>query len=286
MARRWPISIRVWTCGQTSEAGGKNEGHSIRQIHRTPQLRRAGHHPRLGRLEGPARRQPGQLRHPDDRAPLADIPGPHTPRHSRESNHPVELAGPVPSDAWAVRVLSRLPAFFDLLRVRPRGERERHSVGDHQASLPDGGHARPGAHGAAGGDLDRRHDQAAGRQAMEGAAPAGLRRRGRGRGPLLHAREGGRHAAGRVRRRAGGSTRLPTGRPLLAAPIGLSQAPIGPRHNAYARRRRQADGEAEVLVGSTEGRAGLRRDARGTHVPPRAARRPPGCRSTSCPASI
>ncbi len=192
MARRWPISTRVWTCGQTSDAGGTDEGHSIRQIHRASQLRRAGHPPRLGRLEGPARRQPGQLRHPDDRAALADLPGPHTPGHSRESNHPVELAGPVPPDAWTVRVLSRLPAFFDLLRVRPRGERERHSVGDHQASLPDGGNARPGADGAAGGDLDRRHDQAAGRQAVEGAAPAGLRRRGGGRGPLLHAREGRR----------------------------------------------------------------------------------------------
>ena len=99
--RRWPISTRVWTCGQTSEAGGKDEGHSIRQIHRSAQLRRAGHPPRLGCLEGPARRQPGQLRHPDDRASLADIPGPDTPRHSGESNHPVELAGPVPSDAWA-----------------------------------------------------------------------------------------------------------------------------------------------------------------------------------------
>ena len=33
-------------------------------------LRCAGDPPRLGRLEGPARRQPGQLRHPDDRDPL------------------------------------------------------------------------------------------------------------------------------------------------------------------------------------------------------------------------
>ena len=65
MARRWPISTRVWTCGQTSEAGGRDEGHSIRQIHRAPQLRRAGDHPRLGRLAGPTRRQPGQLRHPE-----------------------------------------------------------------------------------------------------------------------------------------------------------------------------------------------------------------------------
>ena len=42
MPRRWRISTPAWTCGQTSEASGKDEGHAIRQIHRAPQLRRAG----------------------------------------------------------------------------------------------------------------------------------------------------------------------------------------------------------------------------------------------------
>ena len=63
-----------------------------------------------------------------------------------------------------------------------------------------------------------------------------------------------------------------------------SPAPIGPHRNA--RTRHHADGEAEVLVGSTEGRAGLRRDARGTHVPPRSARRhPPAVRLLARPVS-
>ena len=205
-------------------------------------------------------------------------------RHSREPDHRLELAGPVPPDAGALRVLSRLSAFPDLLRVRPRGEHERHSLGDHQASLPDGGNARPGADGAAGGDLDRWHDQAPGRQALEGAAPAGLRRRGGGRGPLLHAREGRRTqpVAFAVALAVLLGYRLVAHYlQLRSAYHKLRSAPataLAPRH--------RAGGEAEVLVGSTEGRP------QSSTRPPESARfascRPPapGCRSTSCPASI
>ena len=138
--------------------------------------------------------------------------------------------------------------------------------------------------GAAGGDLDRRHDQAPGRQALEGAAPAGIRRRRGGRGPLLHAREGRRHPAGRVCRRAGGFPRLPTGRPLLAAPIGVRRCDRPPSRSL--RPPPPPGGKAEVLVGATEG------GARSSTRRPRCARfascrpTPPACRSTSCPASI
>ena len=124
MARRWPISTRAWTCGQTSEAGGQDEGHSIRQIHRAPQLRRAGRSssagtPGAGQLGANpvnfAIRTTGILSLIFLILTLVVTPASRITR--------MELAGPVPPDAWAVRVLSRLPALLNLLRVRPRGER-------------------------------------------------------------------------------------------------------------------------------------------------------------------
>ena len=75
------------------------------------------------------------------------------------------------------------------------------------------------AHGSAGGDLDERHDQATRAGAVEGPAPAGLRRGG-GRGAaLLHARQSRHHAADRIRRRPGRSLPLPPDRPLPPAPV-------------------------------------------------------------------
>ena len=55
------------------------------------------------------------------------------------------------------------------------GERRRHRLRDRQASLPDGGDARPWCSMVPlAATSTERHDPAARRQAMEGAPPAGL----------------------------------------------------------------------------------------------------------------
>ena len=62
------------------------------------------------------------------------------------------------------------------------------------------GMTRPAADGAAGGNLDEPDDQATGPGALEGPAPAGLRRGERPRSlALLYARQGGRRPPGRIR---------------------------------------------------------------------------------------
>ena len=287
MARRWPISIRVWTCGQTSEAGGKNEGHSIRQIHRTPQLRRPGHPPRLGCLEGPARRQPGQLRHPDDRASLAHIPGPDT----RWSRLRVESPG---GAGWASSVgCMGLYAFF-------------HACLHFLIFF---GFDRGASASGTLSEIIKRPYLMVGTLGLVLMVPLAvtstdgmIRRLGGKRWKALHrlayvvAVAGVVHYYMLVKADVTQPVAFAVvlavllGYRLIAHYVQLRSAyyklRVGPRHSAYARRQRQADGEAKVLVGPTEGRAGLRRDARGTHVPPRPARGAPGCRSTSCLASI
>ena len=158
--RLWPAGGPS-LCGhglasQLLKTGGTDEGHAIRQVYVLAQLRRPGGLAGLGRLPGPARRQPGQFRDPHDRAAFSHLPG--------ASTLVVTPASRITGWSWlgqfrrvhgTVRLLSRGPAFFDLLWLRPRGECSRHTIRDRQASLPDGGNGRPGADGATGGHVDR-----------------------------------------------------------------------------------------------------------------------------------
>ena len=57
------------------------------KIRRSPQLHCAGRPPRLGRLGRPVGCQPGQLRHPHDRNALAHLPRAVAGRHAREPDH-------------------------------------------------------------------------------------------------------------------------------------------------------------------------------------------------------
>ena len=150
---------------------------------------------------------------------VAHLPRAVAGRHAREPDHRLGLARPVSADARALRLLPRRSA----LSSSSSGSTGRRASATPLSEILMRPYLMVGtvglvAHGAAGGDLDERHDQAAGAAAVEGSAPAGLRRGG-GRGPaLLHARQGRRHAADRVRRRPGRALPLPPGRPLLAAP--------------------------------------------------------------------
>ena len=248
------------------------------KICRPAQLHRAGHPPRLGRLGRQFGCQSSQLRHPHDRSAVAPLPRAVAGGDSLEPDHRLGMARPVSQNAGPQRLLPHGSALPPLLRVRSGGERQRHGVGNSLAAVLDGGDGRAGPHGAAGGDLDEPHDQAAGAVAVEGSAPAGVHRGG-GWGPaLLHARQGRRQPAdSRSPRVLGRALALPSGRSLLAAADGRPEVSGPLRPPRRLRGRNPGPGNCGSPRCSTR--------------PPRfersASRRPPGpvFRSTSCQAS-
>ena len=235
--------------------------------------------PRLGRLGRPARGQPGQLRHPHDRDPRAHLPRAVAGRHARRAGSPAG-AGSASSGGCSGSTPSSTPRC---------------------TSCSSSGSTAPASVGDTASEILKRPYLMVGMVGLVLMVPLAatstngmIRRLGPARWKALHRLAYVAAAAGSLHFYM--LVKADVTRPVaFAAALGLlflyrlvahyRQLRVGRPEVPRPPRPPPRPGAAEALGRAAAGRPGLRRDARGPHVPPRVARRATRCRSTSSPAS-